>query len=207
MATISQASPRPISHQTQKVASQYWPFSDQTTDKIKKVAIGVIAALILLPLSSLLEHKIIDLMKAFNIHLTAPQEVIQLWNYIGGFSSKFLSLTIKTALLGYIVIFGPIIEEYLFRDKFHSWLEDKTEKSKTILNKAFRVGANGLIFGACHLSPTQGWTNIPIFLVISCVGFALAALREATGDTIAPKAAHIVNNGVAMTQFLLGMEV
>ncbi len=66
-----------------------------------------------------------------------------------------------------------------------------------------RVAVNGFLFGACHLSPFQGWTNIPVFIVTGVMGVVFTILREFTGDTLACSTAHILNNALACANMSL----
>lgn len=61
-------------------------------------------------------------------------------------------------------------------------------------DKFITILKTSIIFGAMHLSPFQGLANIPIFIVISVIGFCFGLLAELTGDLWAPTTAHMLNN-------------
>ncbi len=135
-------------------------------------------------------------MNSWGIELTASQDVIAIWTSMAVLPPP-LSALLLTVFLVYIVIIGPIIEEFMFREVLHGCLQ------QNINNPLMRTLVNGTLFGAAHLSPFQGWTNLPIFLITGLMGCVFAALREISGDTIAPSTAHMLNNGVSMAHFLL----
>jgi membrane protease YdiL (CAAX protease family) len=78
-------------------------------------------------------------------------------------------------------------------------MEKIFEKSKnpSLFQKftiAFKTNA---IFGVMHLSPFQGWFNLPIFISSFSIGMAFSLLKEMTGDLWASSSLHIMNNTVA----------
>ena len=117
-------------------------------------------------------------MTFYRFDLSSSQEIIQVWNATSNVPYAFLSIAFKTALLGYIVILGPMLEEYLFRDRLYEFMKNLTGEPNSVLSIVFRVVGNGFIFGLVHLSPFQGWTNVPIFVVTFAMGCIFAALRE-----------------------------
>jgi membrane protease YdiL (CAAX protease family) len=166
------------------------------TGTVTKVALGCVAFALGTPIVALLEKSVTGIMAHFNIKISESQEIIQIWNGISNLAFPLLTLVLKVALLAYIIFIGPVLEERLFRGSLHSWLEKSSD------NSAARILANGFLFGAAHLSPFQGWANVPIFAVTSFGGCGLAALREQTGDITASTTAHILHNGAAMLAFL-----
>lgn len=170
--------------------------SDDTLDKIKKIALGAIVFIASIPVLKLIERGVEALLDKFKIVLTEEQEVIQVWRSLG--NMPMIGVVLQVALLAYIVILGPILEEYIFRDLLYC----ESGQSDTFCTQVFRVVSNGFLFGLCHLSPYQGWTNLPIFAITFVLGCIFAILREISGDIIAPTIAHILNNGVVMFFFL-----
>lgn len=178
--------------------------SAEAVQRIKNVALGVLTVMIEMPLLYIVETKVVDLMKSLALDLSKPQDILAIYNFTEKIKYKFISLVFKAALLGFIVFLGPILEESLFRDKLHNIMRNWFNNPDSITGKILRVGGNGLIFGACHLSPFQGWLNVPIFLVTFLLGCIFAGLREATGDLTACTTAHILHNGVSMFLFMCG---
>lgn len=172
--------------------------SDSTLETIKKIAIGALTFVATLPIIDLIERSVVSLIEYFELDLSSPQEIIQLWNSLCCLPLALLSCLMKGLLLAYIVVIGPILEEFIFRDIFFMDGFPSEGIGRTIL----RVTGNGFLFGLAHLSPWQGWTNVPIFVFTFLFGCVLAGLREATGDIIAPATTHILNNGYAMYHFL-----
>jgi len=166
---------------------------------IGKIVVGCLALVVMSPVCVLLERSVSYIMTRLDPTASLDnQDVKVLLNGVASISYPLLAIVLKVALLAYIVVIGPIYEEYLFRTKLHEWLKEQIDQP------AMRVLANGFLFGLAHLSPSQGWANLPIFALTGFGGCVLSALREETGDIIAPSAAHILNNGLAMAQFLRG---
>jgi len=178
--------------------------SVETLNTIKKIALGAIVTVIELPVIGFAYQTLIDLMSRLNLTAVATdQDVFQIWNAFDYLPYRFISQAFKAALLGYVVIGAPLIEEAIFRDKLQSSMKDWVSDPETTYNTVMRVFGNGFFFGAAHLSPFQGWANVPIFFATFLMGCVYSALREATGDITASTTAHMLHNGTAMLQFLL----
>lgn len=65
-----------------------------------------------------------------------------------------------------------------------------------------KICLNGLLFGLLHTTYNQGWNNLGILAITTFLGCLYAALREATGDTLASTIAHSLHNLEAMRLFL-----
>ena len=108
----------------------------------------------------------------------------------------------------YAAIGATILEEICFRGYLHNYFEvssndaqDKAKSNnnaKTTLEKIKKIVKTSLIFGAAHLSPIMGWTNIPIMIVITLMGAGMSLLKETTGDLWAPMAMHATNNTISV---------
>jgi len=178
--------------------------SAKNLDTIKKVALGAIVTVVELPVIGFAYQSLIDLMSKLDLQAVASdQDVFQVWSAFDYLPYRFVSQAFKAALLGYIVIGAPLIEESLFRDKLQTLMKNWVSDPETTYNTVMRVFGNGFIFGAAHLSPFQGWANVPIFFATFLMGCVYAALRETTGDITASTTAHMLHNGTAMLQFLL----
>ncbi len=173
--------------------------SDVILEIIGKIAVGCLALVLVSPAAILLERSVSYIMTRLDPTASLNnQDAKVIWNGIASISTPLLAIVLKVAFLAYVVVIGPIFEEYLFRTQLHEWLKQRIDQP------AVRVLANGFLFGLAHLSPFQGWANLPIFALTGFGGCVLSALREETGDIIAPSAAHILNNGLSMMQFLKG---
>lgn len=186
----------PLSYQER--LRNYWPLSVETIQTIKDIALGVFAFIVELPLLDLAERKICEWMRHLNLDISKPQDIILIWNAGNNLPHQFLILAYKTAWLSYIVIFGPILEEQVFRNWLQTTQKEWSHDPTTLKSRISRVVTNALIFGAAHLSTFQGWTNVPIFVVTSLLGGVFATLREITGNIKASSTAHILHNGTVM---------
>ncbi len=83
-----------------------------------------------------------------------------------------------------IAIFGPLVEELLFRGAITKILLQQYKPLSAIL-------LSGLIFGIFHLNPAQVVVAIPI-------GFLLAWLYYRTGSILPGLLIHILNNGMCV---------
>jgi membrane protease YdiL (CAAX protease family) len=179
--------------------AQTVPFYDF---KIRDIAIGVLTAVVKIPLFSLLEKGVVDLMKFLKFDLSSPQEAVQIWNSLQSVQAlavkTLLNVAWKALFLMYVVLLGPLVEEYLFRGCLQTWMQNLFANPDSAASIALRIVGNGFTFGLCHLSPCQGWMNVPIFLCTMLAGCIYAALREYTGGTTASSVTHIMNNGIAM---------
>lgn len=175
--------------------------SEETAIRIGKVALGVLTFVVVTPLISLAVKGVSDLLVSYGCDVSPKQDVMQVWDELSELPAVF-SIPLKTVLGVYIVALGPILEEVIFRYALRDFLANVVVDQNTFWGKVEMVLLNGLAFGAAHLSPGQGWTNVIMFVFTFLFGCVLAILREVTGDIIAPSAAHIANNGAYMIQFL-----
>lgn len=169
----------------------------KTKERIHYIALGIFAALVEIPLVDFVYERVANLLKRGGLDVSQPQDAAAIFNVAKKVKYGFLALAFKVALVSYVVIFGPILEERIFRDRLHHWLRSKFKDPDSGASKVARVALNGLIFGVCHFSPFQSWNNIPLMAAISLSGCMLAALREATGNLTASTATHIVANALA----------
>jgi len=167
---------------------------------ISKIIVGIISAFILLRLNPLLENKISDFLKnIFNVTITEEQNVAHL------IKDNSLSGVVMSI---YAAIGAPIIEEILFRGYLQNYFEvtskESTQNSSdsnnvmSRLEKIKTILKTSLVFGAIHLSPSMGWTNIPIIIVITLMGAVMSILKETTKDLWAPTTLHMVNNTLSV---------
>lgn len=176
---------------------------------VPKIATGVFATLAAYPAIHYCIEKVCDAMTYFNFDLTEKQEAIQILDWIFEVGSTFAKTALLASFIFYVVILGPLLEEALFRGGFNVWMKNKMEGwgydvMNNSLHKALYWTICGTFFGAAHLSPTQGWTNLPIFIGTSLMGIFFSSLKdEASNDLTAPSVAHMLNNGISVTRLLL----
>ena len=164
----------------------------QTSETVAKVALGAFVFV----------SEISAMAYFFGLQIAEDQDIFQIWKHLGTISPNFLSIASKVALLGYVVLIGPVIEEFLFRGLFHEMILDSLGGPDSILSRVLAVFGDGFIFGLAHLSIAQGWANVPIFIGTFILGCIFASLREVTGDITASSTAHILHNGFVMGLFL-----
>lgn len=174
-----------------------------TFSRVNKVALGVIAFLVELPLSDFIFKGTVWVLEKLGVSDFQSQNCIQILDRLeGNCLMNFSRTAMRTLFIAYIVFGAPIIEEWIFRDELYSAQLSLDNHSTESVKVASRVAWNGAIFGLCHLDPLQGWTNVPIFVTISTMGMVLAYLREITGDTTASTTTHMLHNGSAMLQYM-----
>ncbi len=171
---------------------------------IPRIALGALVFIIEFPLLDFAERQITQMMTKRGVPFTENQGVAVLWKGLNGIPYTLDRIIMKVAFLAYVVILGPILEEWLFRER----LQEKTMTlawgdSDHILNRIVRVLINGVLFGAVHWIEVVGWAAVPVFLVTMTIGIIYAILKEITGDIISSSTAHMLHNGAAMTLFLL----
>lgn len=84
-------------------------------------------------------------------------------------------------------ILAPVTEELLFRATIQRGLESR-------IGVWVAVIVQGVVFGAAHYTPDQGWGNVNLILSIAVVGMALGTLARLTGRMGTPMIAHATFN-------------
>jgi membrane protease YdiL (CAAX protease family) len=171
-------------------------------DKVAKVFIGIFSGYAVFQLNLWTSRPIEEFCSRITTANFGSQDIYQLLNFAEGLSTPLLRTALKIVLYGFAIVLGPILEERLFRGQIYKMTEKYLGDRNSTPYKILTIVGNGLLFGACHLSPFQGMANIPIFLTTSMLGCCFAALREATGDTVAPIAAHITHNALALSYYI-----
>ncbi|MCK4933956.1 MAG: CPBP family intramembrane metalloprotease [Simkaniaceae bacterium] len=162
---------------------------------ISKIALGVFVGIVKFSGIALLEVIITQILSGFGIELTETQACMQILE-------DCEDPLMQKLIIAEICLIGPIIEEIIFRSgidngfQFSQYLMGYDPDSTT--QKTIRFATASLIFGALHLTPEQGYLNIPIFIFTTLAGVVYHYLKEETGDIIAPSAAHITNNTLVM---------
>lgn len=170
---------------------------------IKDVGIGIGAFLIEYPTSQFIHRSVTSIMKSMGIQFSQSQDIMRILKSFNCVGLSLFGGAIKVALVAYIAIIGPIVEEVLFRETLYNYQKSVQREPNSTESKIIRVVSNGVIFGACHLSPFQGWLNVPIFLITGIMGILLALLRELTGNIVASSTTHILHNSTSMAHYFL----
>ena len=166
--------------------------------RIKEIALGILFFVgeffLLIKLSPFIEN-ISNNLKKINIKIDKnKQDAINLLEATNKCNSTIFRTFLKVVLVGYITILGPIIEEYLFRNRLYKWIRDKQPSPDSLISKISRIFINAICFGLCHFSPFQGWTNISIIMLTTFLGIVLSTLRELTPNIVASSTCHILHN-------------
>ncbi len=161
-------------------------------DRAKKVGIGCVTWLVVSPVGALLYQSARHVASLFDPKALLESTLPPLWNWVGAASHPLLILAWRVAAFLAVVVLGPIVEEWLFREKLEAKLREWTHIP------ALRICMNGLLFGLLHVWRFPTWALFPKFVITTFGGCVAAALREKTGDIIAPSAAHILHNGVVL---------
>ncbi|MGC6509082.1 MAG: CPBP family intramembrane glutamic endopeptidase [Myxococcota bacterium] len=99
--------------------------------------------------------------------------------------SENTTLSIQLAIICFVVVLAPMIEEILFRGLLFHALEVKLSPSSTI-------ALSGLLFGLVHIEVPA---LIPLLVVL---GWILGWLRFKSNSMVPPLILHMVNNGLAI---------
>lgn len=174
---------------------------------IKKVVVGIFATIIEIPVVGLIITGVVTVLDYFKCDLSNPQDIERIWDNLDA-PSKFARIAMKTALFGYIVILGPILEEFVFRIILHRILEEYCTlfniDTNSTQNKTLRILLNGLIFGFMHLSDEQGWSNVIIFISTFLSGCLYDYLREVSDSILPSTAGHMFNNFLVTLIYAFG---
>ncbi len=159
---------------------------------ISKIALGIITGILCVPINQHISFVVTGILGYFGIELIAQQDCIKHLNKTRNYP------LIHNFFLLYICLLGPIIEEIGFRGVLESTLKKYLINPNDITSKIARIIIPSLLFGAAHLSVSQGYTNIAIFSTAVLLGIAFQLLKAETGDLVAPCAAHITHNTTAL---------
>ncbi len=182
-------------------------------DQSKEVAIGVVAAMAMRPICTYVATLAEEGLKASGKVFEYPaDDVIRLFEDLtslqGNALMTALRITGQLALTTLLVVIEPVVKEAIFR----GWIHDRTKslqewvwgpRADSTIQKIVRVVISGVIFGSYHLSPFQGWANIPIFVATGSAGIVLAALKEWRGNSTSNVTAHMIHNVIALTQLVV----
>lgn len=161
------------------------------TPAIQLVLMGAALAVLILPLSDLLD----TLLRRWLIEsgqfpfaeqLRALGRGVSLLDYLDGIRRHVPALILMCLVAG---IAGPVAEEVFFRGFAYRILKQRFGAQTAIFTSA-------ALFAAIHVDPVS---QVPIFLI----GIALAWLYERTGSLAAPIGLHCANNVLTLLFYLL----
>lgn len=114
---------------------------------------------------------------------------------------RFLNMAKESPYLLVIALFAilvaaPIIEEFVFRGIFYTYLRNKLGKKKGIVLSA-------AVFAAFHFSIDQGLSNFSLLASLFSLALFLAFLYERQRSLIAPIALHMTFNSISVIRILI----
>lgn len=114
---------------------------------------------------------------------------------------RYLKMTLESPVtfliaLFSIVIFAPIIEEFLFRGLLQTWLKAKLGRKAAILIAS-------LSFSLFHLSDSQGIGNISLFISLFTLSCYLGFIYEKERSLFASIGLHMAFNAISTVRILL----
>jgi membrane protease YdiL (CAAX protease family) len=140
----------------------------------KIIGLGLLAAVIFLPLGEILQRSSLYVLDLLHIK-THPQAAVEEFNRAKTWLGKIY-------LAVFAVIIAPMAEEIIFRGLLHRGLRQLTSRRNTFL-----VSAS--LFAVIH-------ANLPIFFPLLVLGMILAWLYECTDNLLTPMLAHAAFNGI-----------
>lgn len=114
---------------------------------------------------------------------------------------KFVKLAVNSPLaiffaLGSVIIFAPLVEEFLFRGCLQTYL-------RRFLGARSAIFCSGLIFAFFHISKDQGLGNIPLISSLLVLGMFLGFLYEKTSSLFASIGLHMTFNTISALSLIL----
>jgi len=94
-----------------------------------------------------------------------------------------------------IILFAPLIEEFLFRGVLQTYLRQHIGRTKAI-------ALTSMSFALVHLAPSQGIGNIPLFFSLCTFSLFLGMIYERQRSLFASIALHSIFNTISALQVL-----
>lgn len=112
----------------------------------------------------------------------------------------YLKIALKSPLglffsLLSVLVFAPILEEFLFRGILQTWLRNKLGTVSAIL-------LSSLFFSLMHFSPTQSTTNVPLLITLFTLSLYLGFLYEKTRSLFACIILHVTFNSLSVIRII-----
>lgn len=147
------------------------------------LGLGLLAWFLSFPLVSILGEILDKILKSFGLDGYEQTAVKFVKAAMGSPFSIFFVLVS-------VLIFAPLIEEYLFRGVLQTYCRKRLGSRSAVLISA-------LCFALFHYAPTQGLGNIPLLLSLFLLGGYLGFLYERQGSLWAPIGLHMAFNTVS----------
>ena len=154
------------------------------------IKVGAIYWLIAFPVVMLFSNFFEFILKFFLSLKELPEQVII--NFVK-MTQENIQYYIFTLLS--IVIFAPLIEEFLFRGLLQNYLKRFGIKNGIILTSIF--------FALFHFSPAQGFSNITIIFSLFILSIFLGNIYEKQRSLISPIVLHATFNAISAVNLLL----
>ena len=110
--------------------------------------------------------------------------------------NSFLSPFALITVLISILVFAPLLEEYLFRGILQSWLRRK-------IGSVWAIFITAAAFALLHYNGRQGWTNIPLITSLFALGCYLGFVYEKTRSLFTPIVLHVTFNFISVMRIIL----
>lgn len=89
-------------------------------------------------------------------------------------------------------LLAPLTEELLFRGLVLRGLSSRW-------TTWIAVGIQAAVFGAAHITPSEGWGNVDLIISLAVMGFGLGAIAKLTGRLGTSIVAHALFNCIQLT--------
>ncbi|MEI6242494.1 MAG: type II CAAX endopeptidase family protein [Chlamydiota bacterium] len=155
---------------------------------------GFLSWFIAFPIVVFAEHLLEGFCLYFFSYKEVPNQTVVEYLRLTQHHPFFLTVAIAT-----IVIYAPIVEEFLFRGALQTFLVHQ-------LGRKIGIVASSSLFALFHYSPTQGLGNITIVGSLFFFSLFLGFLYERQKSLLSPIILHSTFNVVSMIQLLFFTE-
>jgi uncharacterized protein len=165
-------------------------FKDSTSLLSFDASVGALTWALAFPTAVVVEQ-ISDLFIFFFFHVESYNQTAVLYLKMMMNTPGLLALALTT-----ILIFAPLLEEFLFRGILQTYLKKHFSQKVAIV-------ISSLCFALFHLAPSQGAGNIPLFFSLMTLGLFLGFLYEKQRSLFAPIALHVTFNSISSFYILI----
>jgi uncharacterized protein len=165
-------------------------WKNSNTPMTTDIGMGILTWVISFPAVALISQ-LADLFIYFVFHVENYEQV----------AVRFLKTTLETPSLFVmamisIIVFAPLIEEFLFRGLLQTWIKRMLGTKAAILIASF-------CFAFFHLAGSQGIGNISLFVSLFALGCYLGFIYERQGSLLASISLHFTFNVVSALRIML----
>ncbi|MEM7174724.1 MAG: CPBP family intramembrane glutamic endopeptidase [Chlamydiota bacterium] len=158
--------------------------------QLSHCGMGMVAWLVSFPIAGCL-YELTNLLTHFLFGVfAAEQRVVILLQRLAQ-SPGLLAIMLIAILIG-----APIIEEFFFRGILQNYLKCKMRFTWALI-------LSSLIFSLLHLSPGDGWSNLPTASALFTFALYLGFIYERQRSLLAPIALHMTFNSINVMRILL----